>query len=184
MHRSIHFGLCIKFRENEIKALGFSWPCDSPERSTYNARYQTLSMDQNSFLHCLQLNVSCTGLWPGDHQDRMRRCFGLFLSAAIMTHRAPSPMWGLLASSTVGLFCQPSTEALIAPLWLSSWDDLLRVLQSVDLHCLLFLIYTLPWCTLSPCKVSNYNHTKFEMNHSENILTQAAAVVKIESYCS
>ena len=35
-------------------------------------------------------------------------CFGLFLSTADMTHRAPSPTWGLLASSTVGLFCQPS----------------------------------------------------------------------------
>ena len=39
-------------------------------------------MDQNSFLHCLQLNAPCTGLWRGDHQERMRRCFRLFLSTA------------------------------------------------------------------------------------------------------
>ena len=49
-------------------------------------------MDQNSFLCCLQLNAPCTGLWRGDHQGRMRRSFGLFLSTAVMTHRAPSPM--------------------------------------------------------------------------------------------
>ena len=71
------------------------------------------TMDLNSFLRCTQLNAPCTGLWQGDLQERMRRCFGLFFSTAVMTHRAPSPMWGLPASSTVGpffffFFCQPS----------------------------------------------------------------------------
>ena len=76
---------------------------------------QAERMDLNSFLRCTQLNAPCTGLWQGDLQERMRRCFGLFLSTAVMTHRAPSPMWGLPASSTVGpffffffFFCQPS----------------------------------------------------------------------------
>ena len=46
----------------------------------------------SSFMRCTQLNAPCTGLWHGDLQERMRRCFGLFLSTAVMTHRAPSPM--------------------------------------------------------------------------------------------
>ena len=49
-------------------------------------------MDLNSFPRCTQLNAPCTGLWHGDLQERMRRCFGLFLSTAVMTHRTPSPM--------------------------------------------------------------------------------------------
>ena len=49
-------------------------------------------IDQNSFLHCLQLNAPCAGLRRADHQERMRRCFGLFLSTAVLTHRALSPI--------------------------------------------------------------------------------------------
>ena len=60
-------------------------------------------IDQNSFLRCLQLKAPSVGLGRGDHQERMHRCFWLLLSTAFMTHRAPSPMWGLLASSTVCL---------------------------------------------------------------------------------
>ena len=58
---------------------------------------------QNSFLCCLQLKAPYTGLWRGDPQERMCRCFGLFLSTAFMTHRTPSPIGGLLASPTVCL---------------------------------------------------------------------------------
>ena len=49
--------------------------------------------------------------WCGDHQERMCHCFGLFLSTAFVTHRAPSPMWGLLASSTVGLYLSTITHS-------------------------------------------------------------------------
>ena len=42
------------------------------------------TIDQNSFLHCFQLNAPCTRLWRVDHQERMRYCFELFLSTTVM----------------------------------------------------------------------------------------------------
>ena len=43
-------------------------------------------IDQNSFLRCVQLTAPYTGLWHGDHQERMRCCFVFFLSTAFMMH--------------------------------------------------------------------------------------------------
>ena len=86
----------------------------------HTPRYTTSTTEQmelNSFLRCTQLNAPCTGLWHGDLQERMHRCFGLFLSTAVMTHRAPSPMWGLPASLTVGLFLSTITHSSWCPLF-------------------------------------------------------------------
>ena len=55
-------------------------------------------------------NSICTGLWRGHHQERVRRCFELFLSTAFMTHRAPHrcEVSSPVQVSTVCLSCQPS----------------------------------------------------------------------------
>ena len=94
--------------------LAVTWQILVSMSSNYGSKAK---MDLNSFLRCTQLNAPCTGPWRGDLQERMRRCFGLFLSTAVMTHRAPSPMWGLPASSTVGLFVNHHSLQLVSSLF-------------------------------------------------------------------
>ena len=70
------------------------------------------TMDQNSFLHCLQLNAPYSWMLrvPDSGVEIIRReCVAVSGSSSLQLlwrTEPPSPMWGLLASSTVGLFCQ------------------------------------------------------------------------------
>ena len=51
-------------------------------------------MRDGSKLLLALLTVECSMYWTlaWSHQERMRHSFGLLLSTAVITHRAPSPM--------------------------------------------------------------------------------------------